>query len=237
MNSVASKLRGVLEKVADTAAAAGRPRDSVRLLAVSKRIDLERIRAAYEAGQRDFGENYVQEWRHKVEDLPDDINWHFIGACQSNKAKYLVGKTTLIHSVDRCSLLAQLDKQAGRRCPDKLIDVLIEVNVGGESTKAGAALADLDEIVDLVCRLENIRLCGFMSLPPIGEDPESTRPYHRMLAEQLARTKDRLERLGLERASADLVELSMGTSDDYPIAVEEGATIVRVGTSVFGSRA
>ena len=236
MIQIARNLEGILEAMASVAIHAGRSPDSVRLVAVSKRVDIKRILAAYAAGQRDFGENYVQEWRTKRKELPNDINWHYIGACQSNKAKYLVGQTALIHSVDRLSLLAEIDKQARRRCGEERVGVLIEVNVGDESTKAGVALTDLDKVVDRCCRLPGIRLCGLMSLPPTGEDPETSRPYHRLLADHFKRTKERLERDGFDEVATHFNELSMGTSVDFRVAVEEGATIVRVGTAVFGPR-
>ncbi len=192
---------------------------AVTLVAVSKTQPADLVREAYGAGQRHFGENYVQEWRSKAEALADlpDLVWHFIGTLQANKAKYLAGRVGLVHTIDR----AELARELGRRSAQKgaTTRVLIEVNVAGEASKSGCAPGEVPRLVAAVRDLPGLELRGLMCIPPPEDDP---RPHFRMLR-------------GL-RDSLGLAELSMGMSGDYPIAVEEGATIVRIGTAIFGAR-
>jgi hypothetical protein len=195
-------------------------RPSVTLVAVSKSQPTEAIQEAYAAGQRDFGENYVQEWREKAEALAGlpGLAWHFIGSLQTNKVKYLAGRVALVHTVDREDLGREIAKRwekAGARAR-----VLVEVNLGGEASKAGCAASSVPALVELLRGLPALDVAGLTCIPPPDEDP---RPYFR----ELRAMRDRL----------GLVELSMGMSGDYPVAVEEGATIVRVGTAIFGERA
>ena len=193
----------------------------VTLVAVSKTQPPEAIRAAYAAGQRDFGENYAQEWRDKaraLEDLPD-VTWHFIGALQTNKVKYLVGKIAWVHTVDRLPLAQELSRRSAACAVTTR--VLLEVNVGGEASKSGCSPADVPPLAAAVARLPGLALKGLMCIPPAGPDP---RPYF----ETLRRLRDALP--------LSLPDLSMGMSGDYPIAIAEGATIVRVGTAIFGAR-
>jgi hypothetical protein len=195
-------------------------RPGVTLVAVSKSQPVEAIREAYAAGQRDFGENYVQEWREKAEALAGlpGLAWHFIGSLQTNKVKYLAGKVGLVHTVDREELGREIAKRwekAGARAR-----VLVEVNLGGEASKGGCAAVSVPALVELLRGLPAIEVVGLTCIPPPEEDP---RPHFR----QLRALRDRL----------GLVELSMGMSADYPVAIEEGATIVRVGTAIFGERA
>ncbi len=191
----------------------------VTLVAVSKTQPAELVREAYAAGQRHFGENYVQEWRSKAEALADlpDLVWHFIGSLQTNKAKYLAGRVGLVHTIDREELATEL----GRRSAQKgaATPVLVEVNVAGEASKSGCAPDQVARLARAVGALPGLELRGLMCIPPPEDDP---RPHFRMLR-------------GL-RDSLGLAELSMGMSSDYPIAIEEGATIVRVGTAIFGAR-
>ena len=195
-------------------------RPPVTLVAVSKSQPTEAIREAYASGQRDFGENYVQEWREKAEALAGlpGLTWHFIGSLQTNKVKYLAGRVALVHTVDREDLGREIAKRwekAGARAR-----VLVEVNLGGEASKAGCAASSVPALVELLRGLPALDVAGLTCIPPPDEDP---RPYFR----ELRAMRDRL----------GLVELSMGMSGDYPVAVEEGATIVRVGTAIFGERA
>jgi len=195
-------------------------RPPVTLVAVSKSQPTEAIREAYASGQRDFGENYVQEWREKAEALAGlpGLTWHFIGSLQTNKVKYLAGRVALVHTVDREDLGREIAKRwekAGARAR-----VLVEVNLGGEASKAGCAASSVPALVELLRGLPALDVAGLTCIPPPDEDP---RPYFR----ELRAMRDRL----------GLVELSMGMSADYPVAVEEGATIVRVGTAIFGERA
>jgi pyridoxal phosphate enzyme (YggS family) len=191
----------------------------VTLVAVSKSQPAEAIREAYAAGQRDFGENYVQEWREKAEALDGlaGLAWHFIGSLQTNKVKYLAGRVALVHTVDREELGREIAKRwekAGARAR-----VLVEVNLGGEASKGGCAAGAVPSLVELLRALPALDVAGLTCIPPPEEDP---RPHFR----ELRALRDRL----------GLVELSMGMSGDYPVAIEEGATIVRVGTAIFGER-
>jgi pyridoxal phosphate enzyme (YggS family) len=207
--SLAARVAEVQERVAR--AAAGR---RVTLVAVSKTHPPELVRAAHAAGLRVFGENYVQEWAGKRDALADlDLAWHFVGHLQRNKAKDVAGKVALVHGVDGLPLAQALDRRAEQ-------DVLVEVNLGGEASKAGVAPEELPALLDGMRALPRVRCRGLMCIPPPGEDP---RPHFRRLAA-----------LGKEHR---LEELSMGMSDDYEVAIEEGATIVRVGTAIFGERA
>ena len=192
---------------------------SVTLVAVSKTQPADAVREAYAAGQRDFGENYAQEWRDKADALADlgDLRWHFIGGLQTNKVKYLAGRVHTIHTVDREELAREISKRFGQR--GATARVFLEVNVGGEATKAGCAPADVPRLAAAVRALPAVELLGLTCIPPPEDDP---RPHFRALR-ALAET------LGLR-------ELSMGMSADWPIAVAEGATVVRVGTAIFGER-
>ncbi len=191
----------------------------VTLVAVSKTQPADAIREAYAAGQRDFGENYVQEWREKAEALADlpGLTWHFIGSLQTNKVKYLAGRVGMVHTVDREELGREIAKRwekAGARAR-----VLVEVNLGGEASKGGCAPGAVPGLVELLRGHPAIDLVGLTCIPPPGDDP---RPHFRTL-------RGLRDQLGLR-------ELSMGMSGDYPVAIEEGATIVRVGTAIFGER-
>jgi pyridoxal phosphate enzyme (YggS family) len=202
----------VRERIALACARAGRDPASVTLVAVSKTQPVERLREAFEAGQRVFGENYAQELRAKADALPG-AEWHFIGALQTNKARIVVGRAALIHTCDRLSLARELAKRAASQ------RVLLEVNIGREPQKSGALPEDVPALLDAVRALPTLRCEGLMCIPPAAGDP---RPHFRALRELAGK-------LGLR-------ELSMGMSADYETAIEEGATIVRVGTAIFGAR-
>ncbi|MFY3746285.1 YggS family pyridoxal phosphate-dependent enzyme [Anaeromyxobacter sp. Red801] len=191
----------------------------VTLVAVSKTQPPEAIREAYAAGQRDFGENYAQEWRAKADALADlpGLRWHFIGGLQTNKAKYLAGRVALVHAVDREELAAELSRRFGQK--GATARVLLEVNVGGEASKEGCPPDRVEALAAAVRALPSIELAGLMCIPPPADDP---RPHFRAL-------RALRDRFGLR-------ELSMGMSADWRIAVEEGATLVRVGTAIFGAR-
>jgi PLP dependent protein len=191
----------------------------VTLVAVSKTQPAASIREAYAAGQRDFGENYAQEWREKADALSDlaDLRWHFIGALQTNKVKVLAGRVHAIHTVDRLELAREISKRFTAKAA--VARVFLEVNAGGERSKAGCAPDEAPVLAEAVRVLPGVDLVGLMAIPPPDEDP---RPHFRLL-----RTlRDRLA----------LRELSMGMSADWPIAVQEGATVIRVGTAIFGER-
>ena len=191
----------------------------VTLVAVSKGQPAAAVRAAHEAGQRHFGENYVQEWRAKAEALADlaDLSWHFVGSLQANKVKYLVGRVALVHTLDREDLAAEISRRSVRAAA--VTRVLLEVNVAGEASKAGCRPEEAARLAEAVRRLPGVALEGLMCIPPAEGDP---RPH-------FAALRGLRDRLGL-------AELSMGMSGDYPVAIEEGATLVRVGTAIFGER-
>jgi pyridoxal phosphate enzyme (YggS family) len=223
-----TNLDQIRARIAAACARCGRDPASVRLLAVSKTKPAAMVEAAFAAGQRLFGENYVQEFLEKAAAVQAPIEWHFIGALQSNKVKYLPGKVALIHSVDRLSLAQEIDRQWGKA--GLCADILLEVNLGAETSKAGADAAGLETLVRQAAILHNLRIRGLMALPPYLDDPETVRPYFRRLRE-LAGTIDALGISGVEMS-----ELSMGMSHDFEVAIEEGATLVRVGTAIFGER-
>jgi pyridoxal phosphate enzyme (YggS family) len=213
---VAENLARVRERIEAACARAARATDSVRLVAVSKAQPLESIVRAFEAGQITFGENYAQELHEKADALPE-AEWHFIGALQTNKVKLVVGHADLVHTCDRANLAKELSKRAAAL--NKVQRLLIEVNVGREPQKGGAMPEEVEALHALVRELPALRSEGLMCIPPADEDP---RPHFRALRE-LA------QRLGLR-------ELSMGMSADFEAAIEEGSTIVRVGTAIFGER-
>ena len=221
------RLESVLERIHKACERAGRKPEEVKLLGASKTVPPERIREFYECGLKVYGENRVQEFLKKYEALQDlDIEWHFIGYLQTNKVKYLMNKVVLIHSLDRKSLADEIQKRAQKAGITQ--DVLIEVNVGGEETKAGVEPENLKELFEYTLSLQNLRVLGLMCIPPYLEDPEEVRPYFRKLRE----LKEELEK----EFNVELPHLSMGMSHDFEVAIEEGATIVRVGTALFGER-
>lgn len=221
MGDVRADYQAILERVREACGAAGRAPEAVRLVAVSKKQPIERLRAAYEAGCRDFGENYVQELERKRSELPADVRWHMIGHLQTNKVKRALG-ASLIHGVDSERVAQALGRAAAEA--GRVVDVLVEVNVGGEETKSGVSVQDAEPLVRAVLSIPSLRLRGLMCIPPEGD----ARPLFRRLAEL---------RKALERATGTaLPELSMGMSADFEDAILEGATLVRVGTAIFGAR-
>ncbi len=231
---VTRNLEIVRTRVAQAARAAGRGPDAVRLLAVSKTKPVEEIAAAMAAGQVDFGENYAQELRDKralfVAQGGPQPRWHFIGPLQSNKAKYLAGKVSLIHTVDGVGLLDELERRTAAAEPTGVQDCLIQVNVASEAQKSGIAPAALPGLLDHFADRPHLRCVGLMVIPPYVDDPEAARPHFaalRRLRDQEAQTP---------RARVALEQLSMGMSHDLEVAIEEGATLVRVGTAIFGAR-
>jgi pyridoxal phosphate enzyme (YggS family) len=226
--SVKDSAARVLERIARAAARSGRSFGSVRLVAVSKTHPVERVAEAFEAGLRVFGENYVQEAEEKVRAFPG-AEWHLIGKLQSNKVKKAVSLFGWIQAVDSLRLLADVS----RRCVEagKTLPVLIEVNLAGEGSKAGVPPEELADLLSAAAGLPGVRVRGLMAIPPMTEDPEESRPYFVRLRELLGR------HASLGEAAGGMTELSMGMSSDFEAAIEEGATMVRVGTAIFGSRA
>jgi hypothetical protein len=219
-----------LGRIAEAEARAGRAPGSVALCAVTKTFPPAIVAAAATAGVRDIGENRVQETAEKrpLVDTPMPLRWHLIGHLQSNKARRAVQLFEVIQTIDSLSLAERVDRIAGEE--GRRPDVLIQVDLGHEAAKSGADEAETAEIAALLDRAQHVRLVGLMTLPPFFDDPEDARPFFRRLRE----LRDRLNDGG--RLSGPLVELSMGMSHDFEIAVEEGATIVRVGTAIFGVR-
>ncbi|MFP2928828.1 YggS family pyridoxal phosphate-dependent enzyme [Pyxidicoccus sp. 3LG] len=219
---VAERLAAVRVRVAAACVRAGRPVESVTLVAVSKLKPAALIREAYAAGQRDFGENYAQELRDKAAELADleGLRWHAIGALQTNKVKYVARVASAFHALDRLEVARELSKRREGVAP---LPCHVEVNVGGEATKSGLEPSALGGFLEQARALPGLRLVGLMSLPPPTEDEARAHGYFQTLRE-LARTHG-------------LPELSMGTTHDFELAIQEGATVIRVGTAIFGERA
>jgi pyridoxal phosphate enzyme (YggS family) len=226
--SISLNLEKIRSQIEAAAVSAGRDLSDVRLVAVSKTKPASMVDEAAGAGQLVFGENYVQEFVAKVEEVKSRVEWHFIGHLQSNKVKQIAGIAAMIHSVDRFSLAQEIDRQWGRL--GLVCNILIQVNVSGEATKSGTTSEEAKELVRQVAALQNVRICGLMTMPPFFDDPEAARPYFR----ELKLLAKEIELLGIPGVS--MKELSMGMSGDFEVAVEEGATLVRIGSSIFGSR-
>lgn len=227
---LALPLGAVRARIAEAARRVGRDPGGIRLVAVSKGVPIGPMKAALEAGVRIFGESRLQEAVEKMAALGphEGVEWHFIGQLQRRKVKAIVGNFTLIHSVDSLELAEEIDRRA--ETAGLAQRVLIEINLGGEVSKAGLAPGDAAGAIRDMDRLPHLLIQGLMTIPPPASDPERTRPYFRELR-QLAES---IGRMGLTRTRMD--ELSMGMSNDFEIAVEEGATFVRVGTAIFGAR-
>lgn len=225
---IAENINRIKQRMAAAAARSGRNPESIRLMAVSKTVEPERIRQAIDAGMTLFGENYVQEAREKIPDIGHDVQWHMIGHLQTNKAKYVVSLFDWIHSVDRLELAEELDRRAGRH--SRKLNVLIEVNVSGEASKSGAEPTQIIELARLISVLPNLSIQGLMTMPPYSDDPEQSRPH--FIA--LRKLRDDIESACIPGVAMN--ELSMGMTDDFEVAIEEGATIIRVGRAIFGER-
>ncbi len=228
--SIQSRLKRVKERIEAAALSSGRAPKTVKLVAVSKTVPVDRILAAIKAGVTDLGENYVQEAREKIEALRgESILWHFIGHLQSNKAKYAVRLFDLIHSVDSLKLAKELNKRAS--AIGKVQKILVQVNISGEATKSGIETEQAVDLVRQVVPLESLAVCGLMTMPPYFNAPDKVRPYFRALRD----LKDIIRKEAI--ANVDMTELSMGMTGDFEAAIEEGATLVRIGTAIFGERA
>ena len=226
--SIADNLKSINDRMIAAAVRAGRDPSSVRLVAVSKTKPAAAIDEAARSGQRLFGENYVQELVAKAREVTGPAEWHFIGHLQSNKVRQIAGLVTMIHSVDRLSLAQEIDRQWGRL--GRVCAVLIEVNIAGEASKFGTTAAEVLELVRGVASLPHLQVKGLMTMPPFYDDPEPARPYFR-----------ELQRIAWEVAAekiprVEMTELSMGMSGDFEVAIAEGATLIRVGSAIFGER-
>ncbi|MST68007.1 YggS family pyridoxal phosphate-dependent enzyme [Clostridiales Family XIII bacterium RF-744-FAT-WT-3] len=220
----------VLNKKNQAALRAGRNPEDITLMAVTKLHTVDEINEAIDAGATDIGENKVQELLSKYEDVKP-VRWHLIGHLQTNKVKQIIDKVVMIHSVDSLHLAEEINKRAGNA--GLVMDILIEINVGEEETKTGIQAEELMDLAkEITDTCENVRLRGVMCIPPYGEDPEVSRKYFRETRELF----EKLQQLGLPEDRALIDTLSMGMSGDYETAVEEGSTIVRVGSAIFGKR-
>ena len=225
-------LRDNLKKVEENIQAAcdrsGRNRDEVTLIAVSKTKPVEMLQEIYDENIRDFGENKVQELCDKIEKMPSDIKWHMIGHLQRNKVKYIVGKVALIHSVDSYRLAEEISIQAKKH--NTTVPILVEVNIAHEESKFGISEEDAILLVKEISELENIRIMGLMTIAPYVENPEDNRMYFRKIKELSVDINSK----NIDNVSMEII--SMGMTGDYEVAIEEGATMVRVGTGIFGTR-
>jgi len=224
-----ARLADIRTRIARAADRAKRDPTSVRLVAISKTYSAEHVRAAAEAGQVDFGENKVQEALAKIDQTTDlSLRWHLVGHLQSNKAKKAGARFDVVHSIDDVALIAKLDEAA--IAADRRLEVLVQVDLAGEATKHGAGEHELLPIFEAARSAQAVRVVGLMLLPPAADDPEESRPFFRQVREVRERLLDR----GVDASL--LTELSMGMSHDFEVAIEEGATLVRIGTAIFGRR-
>lgn len=228
MNEITTSLTAVAQSIEEAKGKSNRSAKEVTLVAVSKTKPIKMLQEAYDAGIRDFGENKVQEMCEKMEQLPKDIRWHMIGHLQRNKVKYIIGKVVLIHSVDSFRLAMEINKCAiEHNC---IQDVLIQVNMGREETKYGVLEEDAMELIKQISNLPNIHICGLMTSAPYVVDSEENREIFHKIKQLSVDIKEK----NIDNVSMDI--LSMGMSQDYLTAVEEGATMVRVGSKIFGQR-
>ncbi|HXV82066.1 MAG TPA: YggS family pyridoxal phosphate-dependent enzyme [Candidatus Binatia bacterium] len=228
MVDVAANYRKIIDRISEAAQKAGRNAQKIKLLGAAKSQSIELVRAAIAAGVRLIGENYVQEAESKRQAISEPIEWHMIGHLQRNKVKAALNTFDLIESLDSAALALELDKEGRKR--GKTVRTFVEVNLGDEQSKAGIGRDNVGELVKKVGELSHVRVEGLMAVPPFSEDPEAVRPYFRALRD----LQTELQRLQIP--NAPVAELSMGMTQDYPVAVEEGATLVRIGTALFGPR-
>ena len=225
---IKEQLEVVEQKIQAACRRAGRERSEVTLIAVSKTKPVDLLKEAYDAGAREFGENKVQELMDKIDVLPEDINWHMIGHLQTNKVKYIVSRTCLIHSVDSMKLAQAIDKEAAKK--NCIAKVLVEVNVAGEESKFGRKVDEVVPFIEKAALLPNIKVCGLMTIAPFVEDPEENRPVFA----DLQKLSVDIRKKNIDNVNVSI--LSMGMTNDYEVAIEEGATMIRVGTGIFGAR-
>ena len=225
---ITTNINKIKQRIAAAAARCNRAPDSIKLLAVTKTVPLPAIEQAIKAGITALGENYVQEAKEKIAVIGQRVSWHMIGHLQTNKAKYTVNLFDYIHSVDRLELAAEIDKRA--RLIGRKINILIEINVSGEKTKNGITTSETIELIKNVSMLESVSVKGLMTMAPYSTNPENSRPYF----SELRNLRNKIISEGI--TNIQMEELSMGMTDDFEIAIEEGATIVRIGRAIFGQR-
>jgi pyridoxal phosphate enzyme (YggS family) len=224
MLNIEDSIKAVRERIEKACARSGRSTSEVRLIGVTKKVDIGRIKEAMACGLKDFGENYIQEAKKKIEEIApcEEINWHMIGHIQTNKVKFLPGLFGYIHSVGRWELAELLDRY------NKEMNVLFELNLSGEATKQGTTVDNLKKMLERIDQLKNIRPVGLMTMAPFVDDPEDVRGVFGRLRETLHEVN--------REFSLNMTELSMGMSSDFEVAIEEGSTMARVGTAIFGER-
>ena len=226
---ICQQIDRIQESIRQTAHACGRDPDTIQLIAVSKRQSLEKIQAAYACGQKIFGENYIQEAQDKIIRSHLNASWHYIGHLQSNKTAIAVELFDMIQTVDRVKIAKKIQRHAARM--GKKQKILVQVNVGREKQKSGVLPEEAEKLIKNIAQEPNIRILGLMTMPPWSENPEESRPHFRQLYELATDLNSK----GCF-ACPERVELSMGMSGDYQVAIEEGATMVRIGTALFGAR-
>lgn len=225
---IADNISSVEERIQAACARSGRSREDVTLICVTKTMPVSDLQQAYDAGQRSFGENRVQEINEKFPRLPRDIRWHMIGHLQRNKVRYLMDKAVMIHSVDSAALAQTISREAVRA--GRVMDILLEVNAAGEESKFGLGYEDVLPLIREIAPLPGIRICGLMTVPPYTDDPETSRPFFKKLRELAVDITSQ----SIDNVSMHI--LSMGMTGDFEVAIEEGATHIRVGTAIFGKR-
>lgn len=227
-NDIAPNLNNVRQRIAAAAAKCRRDPDAIKLLAVTKTVTAARVGEAIAAGITSFGENYVQEAREKIARINEPVEWHMIGYLQTNKVKYAVNLFDYIHSIDRLDLAKEISKRAG--VTGHKMNILIEINVSGEKTKSGIPQSHAIDLIKDISFLENISVKGLMTMAPYSDNPENARPYF----SELKNFQKKI--INEDITGIQMNELSMGMTDDFEIAIEEGATIVRIGRAIFGER-
>lgn len=228
MPDVAENVGRIQERMGAAARRAGRNPEEIRLVAVSKTVEAERVLQAIQAGVKILGENYVQEAKKKIENLGHKVDWHFIGHLQTNKAKIAVRLFDLIHSVDNLNLAKELNRAAEQQ--GKVLSILLQISLSGEATKFGASEKEIFQMAEAISKMPALTVVGLMTLPPYFENPEEARPFFI----HLRKLGERLRRENIPRMAVH--ELSMGMSNDFETAIEEGSTFIRVGTAIFGPR-
>lgn len=228
MSQIAQNIKEVQEKIAVAAKKSGRSEADIVLIAVSKTKPVEKIQEAMEAGMTVFGENKVQEIMDKFEPIGDGVNWHLIGHLQTNKVKYIIDKVAMIHSVDSLKLAQEIQKRAEAK--NITMDILVEVNIAGEESKFGVKPEELEYLISEIAKMQNICIRGLMTVAPFVENPEENREYFRRMRQLVVDINHK------KIDNVNMNVLSMGMTGDYEVAIEEGATMVRVGTGIFGER-
>lgn len=220
-------IQEVFEKVELACQRSGRKTEEIKILGATKGVDVQTIRCANQLGIKVFGENRVQEFLSKFSEL-SDVEWHFIGRLQTNKIKYIFDKVRLIHSIDKLEQIEELEKRCSKI--DKIIDVLIEVNIADEKTKGGVLPQKIDELIESITHCKYVQLKGFMAVPPAEDDEKTLRKYFRNMKEIFEKYKN------LNYNNVNIEVLSLGMSNDFEIAIEEGSNLIRIGTKIFGER-